>query len=606
MRSSPTRPSREARALRSPLLALGLLIAWLVALFVLRAVLVDAAFSPYVRCDGCFFTPSLAHDAALAASAVALFGIALLMRARWLRALPLLLLGGAMLIAAADVMVFKTLTHRLLWSDVFKFVREIGDVGEIGARSLQGSASWVAGALAVTGIAAWLLCLRALPDRRGATVALVMAALLALGGGLARHGDPNYVNANLSFQNVLEVNLAQSIDAPYGAAFVAQMKALPPLAATCAPGQQRRPSVVLVMVESLSSYHSRRYGGALDAMPAVDALAEHGRWFADFHANGFTTDGGMIALFTGLAPIPVIGRYASMDAFAGYAERAQALPELLRDAGYDSAFFTTGDLGFVDKNRWLKDIGFDHFEGAESAFYAGRARGIFGAARDALLFDRFAEWYDARTDDRPFFAALLTVTTHPPFIDPESGVADEEGVFRQVDAAIAALHRHLAERGFFDDGILLVTGDHRAMTPLGADEYARHGERAFARVPLYAWGTGLGSGRVDGLFQHSDLLPSLADLTRSVSCRHAGQGLLLRDPMVPAAFVLHARGMPRDHIDVYTGRGDGAVILAGDRSRWEGEKPPEWESIAAAVHLQRASRASGEANLLDTLIDLRK
>jgi len=591
------------------LVCLLALCAWLLAVFALRAHLVDAEFSPFVRCDACFFWPSLAHDSLLFAVALALMGMALCWRRLSLRLLPLLALAMLMLAVAADVLVFRSLSQRLLWSDVLKFFGDVGTVSDIGAQSLQGGARIVAVVLASGGVLAWCASLRHLGNARPlGWAALGGALLLALGGGYAQRFDPEYVNADLSFQNIAEVNLAQSIDAPYSPAFIAAMQAVPPLPQTCARGQQRRPDIVLVMVESLSAYHSKLYGGSMDAVPRLDALAASGRWFADFHANGFTTDGGMIGLLTGLAPVPLIGRYASMDAFAGYADRRHSLPALLAAQGYQSHFFTTGDLGFVDKRRWLAEIGFERAEGAEAPYYRDKARGIFNAARDGLLFERFAQWYEQERDrQRPLFATLLTVTTHPPFVDPESGLADEQGVFREVDAAIAAMHARLAASGFFEHGVLLVTGDHRAMTPLQSSEYQRHGEEAFSRVPMYAWGPGyLGEGRVDGAFQHSDLLPSVRQLTDDEDCRRSGQGLLLSTPPQPADFVLHARGMPRDRIDVYGAGFQSSLVLAGDDSHWLGDKPSQWQSIEAQVHLQRAARDGGAANLIDTLIRMRR
>ena len=608
MMPTPSLPDTSTNSITAALLSLLALALWLLMLFALRACLVNEAFAPYVGCDACFVVPSLAHDSSLFAAALVLAGLALVLRGNGWRLLLLIAMAGLMLVSAVDVLVFRSLTHRLLWGDVLKFIRDFSTVGDIGAQSLQGWARTIAVVVAVVGVMAWCAAIRHLraAPRLGA-VTLLAAVVIALTGALARSHDPEYVNADISFQNLIEVNLAQSIDTPYSAEFIEKMKAVPPLPPVCADGQQRRLDVVLVMVESLSGYHSRLYGGSVDAVPKLDALAPSGRWFADFHANGFTTDGGMIALLTGLAPIPVLGRYASMDAFAGYADRAHSVPALLAQHGYYSAFFTTGDLGFVDKNRWLADIGFDHQEGAESDFYAGKSRGIFGAARDSLLFDRFSHWYDNERDQqRPFFATLLTVTTHPPFIDPERGVADEQGVFREVDDAIAALHARLRANGFFNNGVLLVTGDHRAMTPLHASEYQRDGAAAFSRVPMYLFGPDdWQPSRIDGKFQHSDLLPSLDDLVSSRSCHHAGQGLLLRDRPQPAQFALHARGMPRDRIDVHVDGASDALILAGDRSHWSGTPPADADAIAAMIHLQRATRRSSKANLLEALIEMR-
>ena len=59
---------------------------------------------------------------------------------------------------------------------------------------------------------------------------------------------------------------------------------------------------------------------------------------------------------------------------------------------------TTGDLAFLDKTSWLRSLHFDHFEGAENAFYDGWKRRHFNAAEDKALYLRFLQWMDERSD----------------------------------------------------------------------------------------------------------------------------------------------------------------------------------------------------------------
>jgi hypothetical protein len=68
----------------------------------------------------------------------------------------------------------------------------------------------------------------------------------------------------------------------------------------------------------------------------------------------------------------------------------------------------------------------------------------------------------------------------------------------------------LKRRGFFDNGLLIITGDHRKMLPVSAPERERYGESAKARVPLLIIGAGARKGEVDDrLFQQADLLRML-------------------------------------------------------------------------------------------------
>src|SRR5690606_10433986 len=141
--------------------------------------------------------------------------------------------------------------------------------------------------------------------------------------------------------------------------------------------------------------------------------------------------------------------------------------------GYETAFFTGGSLGFLGKDRWTRAIGFDLAEGGESEHYADLPRGQFGSPPDAALLERFIGWLDQRQSGRPLFAGMLTVHTHPPFAVPGSGRLDEQAAFRHVDQLVAEFHSELERRGFFDNGLLIISGDHRSMTPLKPGERER-------------------------------------------------------------------------------------------------------------------------------------
>jgi lipoteichoic acid synthase len=261
-------------------------------------------------------------------------------------------------------------------------------------------------------------------------------------------------------------------------------------------------------------------------------------------------------------------------------------------------FFTTGDLGFLDKGPWLESLGFDHWEGAEHPFYEGWPRAGFNAAEDRALYLRLQDWMQQRDASRPFFAFALTVQSHPPFVDPATRKLDEAAVFTAVDREIGRFEGELRERGFFNHGLLLITGDHRSMTPLRAQERASYGDLAFARVPMVVVGaSGLPGGRIDLPFQQTDLLPSLADLVGADSCATADQGRFLRADPSPPSWILHARGDARNRIDVYFGDRRGALLLDGDASRWVGERPPQWRQIEDHIHADRIQRGALDSDI---------
>ncbi|HET6604884.1 MAG TPA: LTA synthase family protein [Xanthomonadaceae bacterium] len=573
-----------------------------------RAWLAASVMAHLTGCFACSLVQALANDAWLVASAWALLALVRAAPHVAVRVPVLVLVLLLALAMTADLAILATLNMRLYLADVFKFGGEAGAITDFVEVLLGSERRWM-----VLGVAACLLLGgAALFDRtrsRGAAVALgVLAACAAGFAAIGGRAHPSYIHDE-TFDNLLALHRAQAVNAPYSPERTRQLLAAPPPALHCEPGQGRRPDIVLLLVESLSSYHSALHGGA-DLTPQLDAIARGHSWFPEFHASGFTTDQGLIALLNGRVPVPAVGRYGSLDAFGGFVHDPGAAPFVLERHGYSTHFFTTGDLGFLDKPTWLRGIGFDHYEGAEHPFYAPWPRGAFSAAEDRALYQRFEQWLDARQDTRaPYFAVLLTVQSHPPFLDRESGRVDEESAFRRVDAAAGRFVRALQGRGFFEHGLLLITGDHRSMTPLRAAQYQAHGMREFARVPMIVAGqSGLPPGAVSGAYAHTDLLPSLEQLVSERSCHRRDQGRFLRPDPQPPAWVLHVRGSPRDRVDAYVGDVSASFRMAGDDSGWVGEPPPHAEAIAAQIHRERIAQGQlqGDIPALLRLLGLKR
>jgi hypothetical protein len=258
----------------------------------------------------------------------------------------------------------------------------------------------------------------------------------------------------------------------------------------------------------------------------------------------------------------------------------------------------------------LRGIGFDHVEGAEHPFYDPHPRIHFNAAADAVLFDRFLDWRDQRNSRTPYFAALLTVSSHPPFVTPDRLSQREEDVFRYVDQQLGRFYAALTQRGFFQrGGVLLITGDHRAMTAVSASERASHGERALSRVPLVVAGGPQGpwpKGRLDSLAQQTDLGYAVQASALATACAPQGAGMLLAPaaPLEPD-FVAHVRGDNRSWINIYTPRGDGVIGLDGDHTRWVSGHLDQ-QQIIDRVNDQRLRLGVATQDFVDYMLQIRQ
>jgi phosphoglycerol transferase MdoB-like AlkP superfamily enzyme len=389
---------------------------------------------------------------------------------------------------------------------------------------------------------------------------------------------------------------AQSRNVTYSPEFIEATRSKKESGQTCfvgaGPGAGK--NVIMLILESYSAYHSSHFLASSSYMPRLDALASNGKLYTNFHANGYTTEAGLISMFTGKFPMAATRQSRSTNfSYTGFYDIENTLPKVLNQSGYETEFFTTGNLGFLGKGNWLKMIGYDYVEGSENEFYEGWPRFLFDAAADEALFLRVEQRLDDFKDGEKYFLAIENVSTHKPFIDPVTGEQSEKKAFLYADEQIARFYDFLSSRGFFDNGILIVVGDHRSMTPIRPIEQEAYGLRAPARTPMIIFG--MGEGTESEPFQQIDMLPSLANyLTDSRYCADRYQGIFLPRISKKPECILHVPGLNPNNIYAYCDNHNINVLLDGDATRVVSENSsyPEKQQLLDSINSQRIEISS--------------
>ena len=340
--ANPSNPRRSA--VRSLVLPLMLAVVPLTALGLWRAELVDRSYAAYSACSGCLHAATLAHEARIVALVLLLLLLARALRPLLLR-LPLAFCAVLATVAmGVDTVVFRLLHQRMYLHEVLRFAGEgEGSWSVVSDLIASGPGGFSLIALAMlapvmVGVAALLRGQHAAPalKRAGALVVVVPLAALLI-------PEPDYVLGE-SWRNVLEVNLPAPLDRAHSVDALAQLQKDAGLATQCHAGHSRKPDIIVLLVESLSAYHSQLYGQLLDATPNIDALARQHRYVPDFIANGFHSDGGLISVFAGRVPVPSINRMSSIDGLHGFEVARNDFFSRLDMLGYETAFFTGGSL----------------------------------------------------------------------------------------------------------------------------------------------------------------------------------------------------------------------------------------------------------------------
>lgn len=293
-------------------------------------------------------------------------------------------------------------------------------------------------------------------------------------------------------------------------------------------GKAAPPNVILYLVDTLRADRIGVYGSARPTSPRVDEFARTSTLFQHAVAQAPWTRASVASILTGLGP----WMHGVQTVDDSLAEAAVTLPELLRDAGYRTAAFSTN--GNVSPATGMGQGFGDFFLGMEGL-------------RSSVVTLQVLAWLDAHAAPKPFFLYVHTADPHAPYepsredrlrfapgVRPEAGTAGDlkrvyaargaerkafvrelillyDGEVAGNDRSFGALLDGLKSRNLYDGTLIVFLADH-------GEELGEHGELGHAHdlyrelldIPLIVKWPGQTRGdRVREVAQHVDLLPTI-------------------------------------------------------------------------------------------------
>jgi arylsulfatase A-like enzyme len=313
---------------------------------------------------------------------------------------------------------------------------------------------------------------------------------------------------------------------------------------------ERRPNVVIYVVDALRADALGTYGNRVVATPALDQLAAEGVLFENAAAPSSWTRPSMTSLLTGLNP----DRHGVLTRIHALAPELGLLSEAFREAGYATgAFVTNPNLGhFYGFAR-----GWDDYVELYARDKVGRIEPSELVTRSDQLNVPVFEWLE-RTR-QPFLLLVFSIDPHWPYTpSPQSEQlirrrlrgskldvpGDVRGRLRRYYAEVAfndqsfgRLLDQLRRHGLYQETIVLFTSDH-------GEEFLEHGHGGHGwtlyepaiRVPLVLRAPGrVAKGtRVSTRVGLADIFPTLLDLAEIPAPPGLdGRSLLEQQPTVP-------------------------------------------------------------------------
>lgn len=221
----------------------------------------------------------------------------------------------------------------------------------------------------------------------------------------------------------------------------------------------RRPNIILVILEGWAADVVSVYGQNTDLTANMDTIIEKGVLFSNVYANGNRTDRGLVALLSGFPSQP----RTSIIKQPRKTQSLPSLPQVLREAGYQTCFYYGGETEFANIKSYLLNCGYDKIVD-QSSFRLEDMNSKWGA-HDHVVFKRVLS--DIKQTQSPFFITVLTLSSHEPFEVPMKSVItgnDQVSLYKNsivyADQSVGEFVRALVQHPEFENTLLIFVSDH--------------------------------------------------------------------------------------------------------------------------------------------------
>ncbi|WP_309086864.1 LTA synthase family protein [Domibacillus sp.] len=208
----------------------------------------------------------------------------------------------------------------------------------------------------------------------------------------------------------------------------------------------------------------------------------------------------------------------------------QAAPAILNQkAGYTSAVLHGDYKTFWNRNEIYKQMGVDTFFDASYYNMEGDRKINYGL-KDKPFFEESIPMLQSM--EQPFYAHLMTLTNHFPFVMDEGDATIEPATTgdgtvdryfqtaRYMDEALQSFFVDLKKAGLYDNSMILIYGDHygisenhnKAMAQIMGEEITDFKNAQLQRVPLFIHVPGVKGGVKHQYGGEIDVLPTMLHL----------------------------------------------------------------------------------------------
>ena len=265
-------------------------------------------------------------------------------------------------------------------------------------------------------------------------------------------------------------------------------------------------NVVLILMESMSANLMGTFGNTKNLTPFLDSLASKSLLFTNFYSSGIHTNHGMFAT---LYSFPAILERNMMK--GTNIPRYEGLPNVLRERGYRTMFYMTHESQYDNMNAFFRTNGYEEIYSQED-YPAEKVVNSFGVQDDFLYDYAIQRLNPSENAGRPFFATLLSISNHPPYVIPDYFHPRSKDIEQQIveyaDWSLQQFFSKANGQSWYENTIFVLLGDHGALVGEAENEMPQ----SYNHIPLIIYIPGEAPAVRDGWGVQMDVQPTLLGL----------------------------------------------------------------------------------------------
>jgi lipoteichoic acid synthase len=303
--------------------------------------------------------------------------------------------------------------------------------------------------------------------------------------------------------------------------------------------ETEKKNIVLIHLESTRARSTTPYNESLDTTPYLDSLSKESLLAEQAYTIVPHTSKAVTSVNCGIDPHLV--REITEAEPGGVPVRC--LPELLKEQGYASVWFSSATEHFEDRRELVDNFGYDDFQPVETMDTTGFQQSNYFGYEDDIMLQPSRDWLEQHKG-KPFLAMYLGVTGHHDYrpitrygledYADDPALNNYQNEVRYLDYFVHNVIDQYKELGLYDDTIFVIYGDHGE--GFGEHDLFQHDNTIYQeglKVPFIIHDPGrFESGkRVGALSNQLDVIPTLMDLLgyKVTGGRYPGRSLLAPD-----------------------------------------------------------------------------